>query len=638
MATYSNTVTDDSGYRRPVQGVQVYTLNRDGSTALGVTPQPAVTDVFGFFLVTAPDGFYQLDYRLAGVSYAKEAVTIGVPPETQGPPGAADNTYSLTNGGLAAFKASDINRKTASLVGISGVPDGRFNWTPGSFTGQADDVNIIKADSTALSVGAWVRQKADGVAFQQAGSGAVLASTQRELRYFIRPEQFGAMANGTADDAPSIRAADAYAAATGATVLFDAKVYLVASKISKSYKTWWQGAGNPFPAINSGAVSQGAPVSGTQLSHDHGDTCVEMIGPGPYNQCGGIERMGIVGKPGTWATGDAWSFDQIGSARLFDLRSWSAHGDAFVIGKSAGDVTGQLHVTGLYANNPRGVCIRNRSKWVKMAQIETDGGTFSYYGDNAPNSDISQFHFEGASNKAVVFAGANGNTRLRGGFIALTSSASLKAIEVQSAVGNTDITISDVQIVGHPMLVAGIEVQSTALRARVTGCDISLCPIGVLDAANSTELIDNHFLSCGLPISAQGDAALYRGNRILGTTGSWSIDHMTGGNGVWSDNSVDKPIKPTLFGGNIGNFGSNRVVNNAGYKTRSSGLTASITTGTAIPHGLSVTPYIADVRRLGQPDPADLAWTFNATNIVPTWSGGTAIQFEWTAQAVCEGS
>lgn len=92
-------------------------------------------------------------------------------------PGPADNTYTT----IATFKASDIARKTASLVGVSGVPDGRFNWTLGNYTGQADDVNIIKADSTALSVGAWVRQKADGILVQRSATAKleVLADAQR---------------------------------------------------------------------------------------------------------------------------------------------------------------------------------------------------------------------------------------------------------------------------------------------------------------------------------------------------------------------------------------------------------------------------------------------------------------------------
>jgi hypothetical protein len=58
---------------------------------------------------------------------------------------------------LAAFKASDIGRQTAGLVGVPNILDGRFNWKTGDFTGKADDVNII-AGTVALTVGAWVRQ------------------------------------------------------------------------------------------------------------------------------------------------------------------------------------------------------------------------------------------------------------------------------------------------------------------------------------------------------------------------------------------------------------------------------------------------------------------------------------------------
>lgn len=79
--------------------------------------------------------------------------------ENAGPAGPADNTYTA----LATFKASDTARKSARLVSVPGVSDGNFNWTLGDYTGQADDVNIIKADSTALSVGAWVRQGAAGI-------------------------------------------------------------------------------------------------------------------------------------------------------------------------------------------------------------------------------------------------------------------------------------------------------------------------------------------------------------------------------------------------------------------------------------------------------------------------------------------
>lgn len=470
--------------------------------------------------------------------------------------------------------------------------------------------------------------------FEQGGAGAAGSSVQAQLRFFIRPEQFGALRNAVNDDQPAIMLADAFAAATGATVLFSPGVYRLRAKLAKSYKTSWRGHGNPFPVIISNVPQPNQAESGTQFMWDHGDNCVEMIGPGPYHQCGTIENIGIVGTGQT--TGNGWVLDKVGSPRLRNLRVWSSHGDAFVFGVSAGDVTGQIHVSDLYANNPIGVCYRNRSKWLKATKIESDGGTYSLYCDNAPNADIAQFHFEGASNKAVVFAGANGNSRLRGGFIGLTNPASLKGVELQSAAGNTDITIENVQIIGHSALVAGIEVNSSAWRARIRSCEIQSAPVGVLDASDGTSISNTHFLNCAMGISAQGDHSQYQGNIASGTTGPCWLDHVSGGFGVWSDNVVDKPFRPTLYGGVIGNFGTNRVCNNSGYKTRTGGLTAGIASGTVIPHGLSVTPFTTDIRRLGAEDPAGLTWTYDATNIVPTWSGGGTMQFSWSARAVCE--
>lgn len=124
--------------------------------------------------VFAPQSTYSIRVRdragrvvwykpVTGGELAASRLTFPIP---TGPasdvPGPADNTYS----NLSTFKASDISRKTASLVGVPGIPDGRFNWTLGNYTGQADDLNIIKADSTALSVGAWVRQQASGITYK----------------------------------------------------------------------------------------------------------------------------------------------------------------------------------------------------------------------------------------------------------------------------------------------------------------------------------------------------------------------------------------------------------------------------------------------------------------------------------------
>ncbi|WP_299104735.1 hypothetical protein, partial [uncultured Bradyrhizobium sp.] len=66
-------------------------------------------------------------------------------------PGPSDNTYTT----LATFRASDVTRKVASLVGVPGIPDARyyFDRAAGPYVESLPD--LIKADSTSLSVGVW---------------------------------------------------------------------------------------------------------------------------------------------------------------------------------------------------------------------------------------------------------------------------------------------------------------------------------------------------------------------------------------------------------------------------------------------------------------------------------------------------
>ena len=120
-----------------------------------------------------------------------------------GPAGPADNTYD----DLADFKAQDITNKAARMVGATGVVDGSFNWTLGDFTGLADDEDIIKADSTALSVGAWVRQNANSVTSLQSGAGAIRRPAQAEFQDTVTATQFGAAGDGVTLDNAAITAA-----------------------------------------------------------------------------------------------------------------------------------------------------------------------------------------------------------------------------------------------------------------------------------------------------------------------------------------------------------------------------------------------------------------------------------------------
>ncbi|RSY76255.1 hypothetical protein DAH66_22265 [Sphingomonas koreensis] len=88
-----------------------------------------------------------------------------------------NNTYFT----LLDLKASPVTEGTAFLVQDANVSDGTFFWTPGNFTGRSDDENIIGADSMALNVGAWVRQTAGSISFQQSGTGAVIRTVQDAL-------------------------------------------------------------------------------------------------------------------------------------------------------------------------------------------------------------------------------------------------------------------------------------------------------------------------------------------------------------------------------------------------------------------------------------------------------------------------
>jgi hypothetical protein len=68
-----------------------------------------------------------------------------------GPTGAAENTYS----DLAIFRASDVTRAKATLVGIAGVANGDFYWSQGDTTPE-DGRNVI-ASTFAGANGRWLR-------------------------------------------------------------------------------------------------------------------------------------------------------------------------------------------------------------------------------------------------------------------------------------------------------------------------------------------------------------------------------------------------------------------------------------------------------------------------------------------------
>jgi len=162
-------------------------------------PNPVVADALGQLPAIYLDDTKVYRLRLTdrlGVQIGNDYDPYVPGKERIGPTGPADNTYTS----LVAFRASDTNRRTASLVGVPGVSDGRFNWTDGDYSGQADDANIIKADDTPLSVGAWVRQGAAGISYvtpvTSRDSQAKLNDVTRTIFDVVKPSELLAFATG----------------------------------------------------------------------------------------------------------------------------------------------------------------------------------------------------------------------------------------------------------------------------------------------------------------------------------------------------------------------------------------------------------------------------------------------------------
>ena len=214
----------------------------NGTTQL---TQPLVTDQQGSFFFYAADGRYTVTVSAAETTISQTDITIVdslsvknrallapendsgsiIPPVAEragkllmfnedgtstaalpnsfpGDPGPAFATFFT----LPTFKAAPTSNATQVLQ-ASGIPAGTFIWTSGDYTGQADDLNIIKADSSALSVGAWVRQKADGIAASLPGFPAIVKTLGDALPYISPGEFFGIKSDGVADDTAALQAA-----------------------------------------------------------------------------------------------------------------------------------------------------------------------------------------------------------------------------------------------------------------------------------------------------------------------------------------------------------------------------------------------------------------------------------------------
>ncbi|HEX8413853.1 MAG TPA: hypothetical protein VF637_08205, partial [Sphingomicrobium sp.] len=102
----------------------------------------------------------------------------------RGDPGSVgpSNNTRLT---LALLKAASITDKTSLYDGSL------WTWETAAAPYTADDIKVVKANSTPLTVGAWVRQDSAGITFKTAGIGARARFIQDELRDLpLNPRDF----------------------------------------------------------------------------------------------------------------------------------------------------------------------------------------------------------------------------------------------------------------------------------------------------------------------------------------------------------------------------------------------------------------------------------------------------------------
>lgn len=147
---------------------------------------------------------------------------------------------------LAALKAAPTTNVTMIYDKAT------FTWTLGNFTGLNDDINIVKADSTAISVGAWVRLGSTSLTFAQTGTGAVMRTVFDKLGETLSVKDFGATGAGSpTNDAAAIQAAfDAAEAAGGREVVFPRGTYFTGST-----------------TINCGVLSSIRAVAGAEIHY-----------------------------------------------------------------------------------------------------------------------------------------------------------------------------------------------------------------------------------------------------------------------------------------------------------------------------------------------------------------------------------
>lgn len=240
--------------RNPADGtiVPIY-ADQNGTPIASVSllTNIALTDSSGNYSLFVAYGTYNIEFRtpdgvLAGTPILQVPMLVGEPGNTgdTGPPGPAQN-FRVS---LAALKAAAITDRNSTY------DRSLWTWETSNAPYVADDINTVKADSTSLSVGAWIRQSATQITFAQPLTGAKTRNVSQKLGEIVSLQDSGAIGDGS-DATAGINAAGSSANTAGGrgfTVAAPNGTYTLSSTISGANRVKIAGAGALSTIFNAG--------------------------------------------------------------------------------------------------------------------------------------------------------------------------------------------------------------------------------------------------------------------------------------------------------------------------------------------------------------------------------------------------
>lgn len=365
----------------------------------------------------------------------------------------------------------------------------------------------------------------------------------RKLSEWVSVKEYGARGDGVTDDTTALNNAATAAKAKKAGLYVPDGLYVTTAPwvIPPGVPVFGYVPSWPVPGTNPTLNLYGAVIWKKHSGHG-----ITVTGAVSYDSAAPIQNISIISNKTTWAAGSGFVLDKVTRCHLIDCNVWSVGGDAFVIGVTAGDVTGHNYLHRCYSNNPAGVNFRIRSKWTRADTIVSDGGTWGCVLDSSADSEIKSWHFEGFTAGGIdVTNGSTSFTSSGKGFIGNTAGA-LIGIRVKNDAGNSNAQITGVHAVGGGVASSvGIDfVGASAEDGIVERCLFEGWATAVRETSANTHILNNKFYNNTLPISAAGTGYFITGNKTQLTSGAYSLDKVGTGTGTETPNTFDKAIKP----------------------------------------------------------------------------------------------